>query len=363
VSAAPQAVETGLSLEAAVRLGLEDYGRAQARAARRYGPDFVALWDIAAQTMGGGKLVRPLLMAETVAGFARARSGAAVAPATVIDAAVAVELLHYAFVLHDDVIDGDLMRRGRPNLIGTVAAQHPARHTPAAMHWATTAGILMGDLALSGVYQTFARLDVTSQAKERLFTLLDHAITETVAGEFADVGLADGCLDPELGTILAMSANKTATYSFAWPLRIASVLAGQGREVEEALASAGRHLGLAFQLQDDVLSTFGDPARHGKDPNSDLREGKQTALIAFARMTPAWRDIEGLLAQDSITDAHADALRAHLEACGARRFVEGLVDESMDAFRAACADPASPIPPQVRAVLADAADRLHERQS
>ncbi len=85
------------------------------------------------------------------------------------------------------------------------------------MHWGTSSAILMGDLMLSGVYQSFARLDVPATMRERIFDLLGHTIDETVAGEFADVGLGDGCLEPELGTILEMSANKTATYTFELP--------------------------------------------------------------------------------------------------------------------------------------------------
>jgi geranylgeranyl diphosphate synthase type II len=280
----------------------------------------------------------------------------------VVQAAVAVELLHYAFVLHDDVIDGDLVRRGRPNLVAAVAAEHPQHGSQAAAHWGNTAAILMGDLFLSGVYQTIARLDVGPEARERLFAIVDHTIGETVAGEFVDVGLADGAIAPELATIVDMSANKTSAYSFELPLRAAAVLTGVGRAAEDELAAVGRHVGLAFQLQDDLLSVFGDPARHGKDPHSDLREGKETALMAYARMTHAWVDIEPHIGRDDLSDRDAATVRALLEECGARRFVEGLVDDSLGAFRDGCGDPGR-VSPRMAEVLLTVADALEERQS
>ena len=221
----------------------------------------------------------------------------------------------------------------------------------------------MGDLVLSGVYQSFARLDVPQATRERLFELLGHTIDETVAGEFADVGLGDGCLEPDLATILAMSANKTATYTFEFPLRIAAILSGAELAIEERLAAAGRHLGLAFQLQDDLLSVFGDPHRHGKDADSDLREGKQTALIAYARMTSAWHELEPLLGRMDLSPADADVMRACLDSCGARGFVEGLIEECLAKFRHICEDAESGIPSEVRSVLLDTAVQLARRES
>ena len=380
MTATPQRVAAprGLShvdVASAVRGVLRNYATQQAHAAGRYGPDFRHLWNVAAQTMLGGKFIRPVLLVEVATAFQRAGSGRiAVDEDTVMSAAAAVELLHYSFVLHDDVIDGDVVRRGRPNLIGTVAAQHPTQLAPSrlvsqgdhgatALHWGTSSAILMGDLLLSGVYQSFARLDAPTAMRQRLFDLLGHTIDETVAGEFADVGLGDGCLAPELGAILEMSANKTATYTFEFPLRMAAILCGAGGDVEERLAIAGRHLGLAFQLQDDLLSVFGDPSRHGKDANSDLREGKQTALIAYARMTGAWKHIEPLLGRSNLSAADADQIRMRLAACGARAYVEGLIDDSLAAFHRAVLDRDVDIPAEVRAVLVETAERLGRRES
>jgi len=314
------------------------YFAERTHSATRYGPEFTELWRIATDTVLGGKFVRPRLV---LAIHSALTEDDGLAPQTVVNASAAVELLHYAFVLHDDVIDGDLLRRGRPNLIGTVANSTPASGD-VALHWATTSGILMGDLMLSGVYQLIAELDAPAAVRSRLTRVLGEAIDETVAGEHADVGLSHGAVAPDLGTILAMSANKTATYTFCLPLAFGAILADADPATVRALTKAGRHLGFAFQLQDDVLSVFGDPARHGKDAASDLREGKVTAIIAHARGTRQWRQIEPFLGRRDLTPAEVARVCALLEACGARAAAERLIDEAMEAFRVAIADPAVP---------------------
>src|SRR5690606_25704904 len=135
-------------------------------------------------------------------------------------------------------------------------------NSPNALHWARSNAILMGDLLLSQVHQIFARADLSTPHRHRSLDLLASAIADSVGGELIDVGMSDRIITPGLSTILEMCRLKTATYSFEFPLRLAAVLTDASEATESALASAGRHLGLAYQLHDDLLSTFGDPAEH-----------------------------------------------------------------------------------------------------
>lgn len=345
----------------------------RASAATAYGPDFARLWALAGQNVLGGKFVRPLLLMETYDALHQGQESRH--RETAISIAAAIELLHYAFLLHDDVIDGDLVRRGHANLIGSLLAEagttagETVRNETAgadgtragsALHWAQTGGILMGDMLLAATHQSFARADLPHELRLRLLDLLEHTINETVAGEQLDVGLGDGVIAPDLQTILVMCGYKTATYTFELPLRAAASLAGADFAVENALATAGRHLGLAFQLQDDLLSTFGDPRRHGKDPFSDLREGKETAIIAHARTTTAWPDIEAFFGRPELSVGDGEHVRRHLSRCGAEAFVQGLIEEQMQAFTHQLT---STIPASVRTVLLDLAGQLEGRQS
>lgn len=318
--------DLGTRIEKALRHRFSE----RSAAAEQYGTEFVALWQAAAEHALGGKLIRPRLLIDLL----RTLSPAGLTAAEIqraIDVAVHVELLHFAFLLHDDVIDGDLIRRRRPNLIGSLVERRATEPTEPALHWARSSAILMGDLLLASSVLGFARADVSNEARVRLLALLEQTIFETVAGEHTDIGLSDGIIAPDLRTILSTSAYKTATYSFVLPLRAAAVLAGSSPAAEEQLTAIGRHLGLAYQLQDDLLSVFGDPDAHGKDAFSDLREGKETAIIAYARMTGHWPSIELRFGSIDLSDADASDIRERLRECGAERFVRSLVQEQLGA--------------------------------
>ena len=389
------AVSTAPPLESRVRADvereLECFFTDRVADAAVYGEDVVELWQLAAHSVLGGKLVRPRLLIDIYHALQTStpavRGDGASIPAidisgsasdtpsmaTIVRIASAIELLHYSFLLHDDVIDGDLVRRGQSNLIGALVesahrtalatASGPAPRPEQTLHWARAGGILMGDLLLASTHQTFARAPLPYATRERLLDVLDKAITESVAGEYLDVGLGDGVFAADLDTILRMCGYKTAAYTFELPLLAAAALAGANPQLERALALAGRHLGLAFQLQDDLLSTFGDHAEHGKDPFSDLREGKQTALIAYARMTSGWSEIAEHLGTPNLSVDAARRLRDLLAECGADRFVQGLIDAQLRAFHSAVGALSSDAPPRVAEVLTRLAAQLTGRRS
>lgn len=349
----------GTRIEAALRRRLSSH----TAAAEKYGAEFTELWRVAAEHALGGKLLRPRLLVDLVEALSPAPLSAEES-GSAIDVAAEVELLHFAFLLHDDVIDGDLIRRRGPNVIGALIADRPDVPAASALHWARSSAILLGDLLLTSAVLGFARVDVAVDARDRLLSLLEETIRETVAGEHADVALSDGIMAPDLRTILATSAYKTATYSFVLPLRAAAVLASSSSATEQRLATIGRHLGLAYQLQDDLLSVFGDPDEHGKDPFSDLREGKETAIIAYARMTSHWEGIEQHFGRSDLSGADGSRTRDRLRECGAEAFVRGLVREHLEAASTVLndAETEGTLPTAARRTLQALASRVDGRE-
>ncbi|MFI2297204.1 polyprenyl synthetase family protein [Isoptericola sp. NPDC019571] len=285
-------------------------------------PDDTRLWHALRGTSRGGKRLRPRLLLDAYDALAGA------APPEPRDVAVrvaaALELLHHAFLVHDDVIDGADTRRGRPNVAGVHAAQALESGASArqAEDYGAAAGILAGDLALAAAVRAVALCGASPAATEQLLDVVDEAMHLTADGELADVRLSlGGCAD--LDETLRTAERKTAVYSFQLPLRAAVILAGR-EDLDEGVRRLGRDLGLAFQLRDDLDGVFGDPAETGKSNASDLREGKCTPLVALAHGTSAWGELSTLLGDPDAGDAELRRARELLEACGARAAVETL---------------------------------------
>ncbi len=138
-----------------------------------------------------------------------------------------------------------------------------------------------------------------------------------------------------------------------------AVLAGADEAAVGALARYGRFVGVAFQITDDILGVFGDPATTGKSTTSDLREGKQTALTAHAATTDAWPSISGRLGDPELDDSGADLLREALLGCGALDAARRLADEYVTLARFEL-DTAE-LPEPLRTELGELAGRAAER--
>jgi geranylgeranyl diphosphate synthase, type II len=304
---------------------LLDEGRARAAAT---GPEHARLWEALAAATAGGKRFRPALVVAAHDSLGGRHSAAAVA------VGAAVELLHTAFVIHDDVIDGDDLRRGRLNVSGTFHADALASGATAegARDIGRTAGILAGDLALAAAIRAVATCGAPTDVVHRLLDRFDAALHTTAAGELADVRLAQHVGTASLAESLAMEEQKTSAYSFALPLQAGAVLAGADEGTVTRLGDAGRSLGIAFQLLDDLLGVFGDPALTGKSATSDLRAGKQTPLLTHASSTPEWGRIRTYVGRD-LTPTELSEVRRLLTASGSRRFVEELAEGQLASAR------------------------------
>ena len=319
---------TPFTTDDALRRLLDD-GRARAATTD---PGHARLWAALTAATEGGKRFRPALVtaAHDALGGRRPEAAATVG--------AAVELLHTAFVIHDDVIDGDDLRRGRLNVSGTFRAQALAAGAGAddADALGRTAGILAGDLALAATIRAVATCGAPSEVVQRLLDLFDAALHTTAAGELADVRLSLGVGTASLPESLVMAEQKTGAYSFALPLQAGALLADADEVTVRRLGEAGRVLGTGFQLLDDLLGVFGDPARTGKSATSDLRARKQTPLLAHASGTPEWDRIRSYVGRE-LTGPELAEVRRLLTVSGSRRFVEELAEAQLASARAVVA--------------------------
>ncbi len=264
---------------------------------RPLGPEVQALVrEIRRLALLGGKRLRPALV---LVGFRAAAGKGGLSHA--LDAGVALELLHTYFLIHDDWMDRDAVRRGGPSVHVALARRFGAEHM------GNSAAILAGDYAVALATEALARVRAPAGALRSLLEVFTQMQLHAVAGQQLD--MVGSGRDVEL-----VYALKTASYTVEGPLKLGAVLAGAKAPLLNALSRYSRPAGVAFQLRDDVLSLFGDPARTGKPFASDLMSGKRTLLLKLAlrRAKPAARAaIEGVLGNER---AKVSALSKALDA-------------------------------------------------
>ncbi|HLM04829.1 MAG TPA: polyprenyl synthetase family protein [Blastococcus sp.] len=300
----------------------------------------------------GGKRLRPLFAYWAWRGARAEGPGAGEDDAAVLRAVAALELVHASALVHDDVMDGALTRRGRP----ATHVGFAGRHADGALSgdggmFGTGAAILVGDLALVWSDELLRCSGISEAALSRARAVWDTMRTEVTAGQYLDLLRAAGGLPGPEGA-LTVARYKSAGYTVQRPLQLGAAIAGAGPRVVEACTAIGLPLGEAFQLRDDVLGVFGDPRVTGKSADDDLREGKQTLLVALAEEATddAGRALLGrLLGNPDADHADFDALRALIERTGARGLVERRITEQTELARRAIGE--APLAPEARAAL------------
>jgi geranylgeranyl diphosphate synthase type I len=270
----------------------------------------------------------------------------------VLRAVAALELVHASALVHDDVMDGAHTRRGRPaSHVGFASLHRDADLDGNAAGFGVGAAILIGDLALVWSDELVQRSGLSPAALARVRAVWDTMRTEVTAGQYLDLLRAAGGLPGPEGA-LTVARYKSAGYTVQRPLQLGAAIAGAGPRVAEAYAAIGLPLGEAFQLRDDVLGVFGDPEVTGKSADDDLREGKQTLLVALADQAadaPGRALLLEALGNPDADDTQFEALRELFRTTGALDLVETRIADRTAEARAAIA--AAPIAEEARAAL------------
>ena len=316
-------------LRAAVSDALSDFLDRQRAVLAGMDATLVPVVDEVRALAAGGKRLRPAFAYWGWRG-ARAPGLDDQDDAAVLRAVSALEFVHASALVHDDVMDGARTRRGRPATHIGFAARHAGDGLGGDGDlFGTGAAILIGDLALVWSDELLRCSGISVPALIRAREVWDAMRTEVTAGQYLDLLRAAGGLPGPDGA-LTVARYKSAGYTVQRPLLLGAAIAGAGRDVVDAYAAIGLPLGEAFQLRDDVLGVFGDPAVTGKSADDDLREGKQTLLIALAEQeadAAGRRLLDDVLGDPTAGPAEFDAVRELLESTGARARVEERIAE------------------------------------
>jgi len=237
-------------------------------------PYYESLWQAIEKLFhAGGKRFRPYMMILSYQAF----GGSSVS--SIIPAAAAQELVHQATLIHDDIIDRDLIRYKIKNITGQFEELYKdlLHDDKERRHFAESAAILAGDLLLSEAHVQMTHATVDSDKMVAAQRILAESVFHVAGGELLDTEAAfrhDKSIDP-----LTIAAQKTASYSFIGPLTVGATLAGASTEQIAILTHIGNTIGIAYQLRDDIIGVFGNEAITGKSSEGDICEGKRTLLI------------------------------------------------------------------------------------
>jgi geranylgeranyl diphosphate synthase type II len=251
--------------------------------------------------------------------------------------AVAIEMLHNAFLVHDDIVDVSLRRRGRETLRASDG-----------MELALNAGDALAVLANQVLRRHTHGLD--RALSDRVLEEFETMALRTLEGQATELGWRrDNVTTLEPEDYLDLIMHKTCWYTTIHPLRVGALLGSGGRADVRPMVRFGFHLGAAFQIRDDVLNLVGDEALYGKEINGDLHEGKRTLilihLIGHAQGADG-RFVRDYLAmeRDDRTRDVVDRVRELMDRYGsivfATEYARGIADEALDAFDVAFASAA-----------------------
>lgn len=302
----------------------------QTAAVADWGDEATQLVLAGAAALDGGKRLRARFCVTGWQAVAGASGRPVTATPEVIAAAAALEIFQAAALVHDDLIDNSDTRRGRPASHRALEAQHRAAGWAGdAEAFGRSGAILLGDLLVAWSDDLFEHglRDARHAAAARdVYAAMRRGVT---IGQFLDVAEESAYVAaPEAdhpARSLRVTSLKSARYSVQQPLLLGAALAGADAAQHEALSAFGHPVGMAFQLRDDVLGVFGDAAVTGKPSGDDLREGKRTLLIAYAReqLSPGARRVfDELVGDPTLDDAQVTSLQRTIVDTGALERVE-----------------------------------------
>jgi len=294
----------------------------------------------------------------------RLGTGSGAAEAAAVRAAASLELLQASALIHDDYIDGSDTRRGAPAIHRRFERLHrdggwegePER-------FGAAAAVLLGDITLTWCDELFTRCGLEAARIQAARPVFDLMRSEVMAGQYLDVlaqarGLSVSTPQESLARARTVLRFKSAKYTIERPLQLGAALATGTADspLAAALSRYGLPLGEAFQLRDDVLGVFGDPAATGKPAGDDLREGKQTVLVALAAQQATRSQTKALrtgLGDARLDEAGVETLRSVIAQTGALAEVEARISELTQTALAALDE--APVTAEAREVLGELA--------
>jgi geranylgeranyl diphosphate synthase, type I len=262
-------------VSAALRLFLDEK-RAELARVNPMGPDAA---DRLMEFSMGGKMIRGCLV-HLGWSICRAPDSSDPGQDAVPTVGAAMELFHSGLLIHDDIMDRDLVRRGRPSIFQQYATAAAAENQADPPHVGQALGICAGDVACFMAFELMARTRAPAAVLCRVLEMCARELSAVGIAQMQDVAWGASSSAAGVDDILRMYLHKTGRYSFSLPLLAGAMIADASEESRGRLEAFGECIGLLFQIRDDELGLFGDETELGKPVGSDVREGKKTLIFS-----------------------------------------------------------------------------------
>lgn len=273
----------------------------------------------------GGKMVRASLVLETWSMFS---GDAQEFPDHIVKAAALIEFLESALLIHDDIIDGDEVRRGFP----AMHVQYQRKQDfsgkkisrPLQQRQGESAAVLVGDILFFMIFWFVGQIEMPERTRLKVMEELSVNVLHTGFGQLLDTTAGFNWLELDEEGVLSIYRHKTACYTFILPILLGVILSGAEYNRSD-LENIGEALGIIYQVSDDRINLFGDPAVTGKPQGGDVREGKQTLYAYYTRRKLADKELalfNKLYGKPSISESEMEQVLNLMKSSGALEAIE-----------------------------------------
>lgn len=230
----------------------------------------------------------------------------------VIDFAVGLELIHSALLIHDDIMDNDLLRRGKPSIYAQYIPEINTNYEVLKTETAKSIAISVGDLAIFIAFELFNKSLRNNPRGVAIMSRIVKDYSLTGLGQIDDVFFSASNTEPKPEQICRVFLYKTARYTFSLPLGVAAMFAGKSDNLIKKLDSIGEHIGVIFQVRDDEIGLFGESDQIGKTVGVDIIKNNKTLIRYFLYQKSSLKEraeLDKIFGNSKITKNDIDRLR------------------------------------------------------
>lgn len=230
----------------------------------------------------------------------------------IIDFSVGLELIHSALLIHDDIMDNDLLRRGKPSIYAQYIKEIVTVDNKMALETAKSIAISVGDLAIFMAFELFDRALKDNPRGLEIMSRLIRDYSLTGLGQIDDVFFSGSEIEPNTNDITRVFLYKTARYTFSLPLSVAALFAGKPKDFVNNLDSIGENMGIVFQIRDDEIGLFGESEKTGKTVGTDIIKNNKTLIryhLYHRSSTDEIKELNKIFGRPNITKKKIEFLR------------------------------------------------------